>query len=303
MRAVFMGTPEVAADVLRYLAGRYDVAGVFCQPDKPVGRKQILTPPAVKVEAEALGIPVFQPRSVRKQETLDLVRELAPDLIAVVAYGKILPQALLDIPRYGAFNLHGSLLPKYRGSAPIQRSIMDGQPVGMTVINMSFECDAGDILDSAEIPMEASEDAFDAFRKLGALGGPFLSSAIDRYISGELVPVPQDGSEATFAPMLEKEEAGFTFGEEASAIVNKVRGIAMWPCAEFLSGGRRIKVLKAALEPAEAEPGTVVSLKPFSVAARGGSVTLLRVKQEGGKEMDGTDWARGRRFRPGDRVD
>ena len=242
---------------------RYEIAGVFCQPDKPVGRQQILTSPAVKTEAEALGLPVFQPRSVRKQQTLDLIRELAPDFIAVVAYGKILPQALLDIPRYGAFNLHGSLLPAYRGSAPVQRSIMDGAPVGMTAMLMSSECDAGDILAQAEIELSAEEDAFDAFRKLGERGGEFLSSAIDRYVRGELRPVPQDHEKATFAPMLEKEEARFSFSEDAVSIVNKVRGMAMWPCAEFLSGGRRIKVLKAALEPAEAEPGTVVSLKPF----------------------------------------
>ncbi len=302
MRVLFMGTPEAAAQILRDLAERYEVVGAFCQPDKPVGRKQILTPPPVKVAAQELGIPVFQPRSARKQETLDLVRALAPDFIAVVAYGRILPQEMLDIPPYGAFNLHGSLLPAYRGSAPIQRSIMDGNPGGMTAMRMSAECDAGDVLAQEEIPLLPEEDAADAFEKFGRMGGAFLASAVDAYVSGERVHVPQDHSQATYAPMLEKSEAAFSFTQDAAGIVNRVRGMAMWPQAEFLSGSRRIKVLKAALAEGEGEPGTVLSLKPLTVAAKDGAVSLLRVKPEGGKEMDGTDWARGRRFAPGDRV-
>lgn len=303
MRAIFMGTPQVAADVLKTLAAEYEIVGVFCQPDKPVGRKQILTPPAVKVTAQELGLPVFQPKSVKKQATLDLIRSLEPDIIAVVAYGKILPQTLLDIPRYGAFNLHGSLLPAYRGSAPVQRSIMDGAPVGMTAMCMSFECDAGDMLASAEIEMEETDDAVTAFEKMGRDGGALFIDAVGRYISGDLIPVEQDARYVSFAPPIEKEEARFSFLESAVSIVNKVKGLAMWPNAEFSYGGKKIKVRKALYSPVTGEPGEIISLRPFTVAAEGGSVILMRVIPEGGKEMGGEDWARGRRFSVGDRID
>ncbi len=302
MRIVFMGTPELAADVLRTLSEEFEVCGVFCQPDKPVGRKQVLTAPPVKPLAEELGIPVFQPKGFKNGKAAQVIRELDPDLIAVVAYGRILPQEVLDIPRLGCINLHGSLLPKYRGAAPIQRAIMAGETVtGATAIMMDANMDSGDIIDTVEIPV-GDMDADALFLKMGEVGGPFFCRVIRDIAEGRAVRTPQDGSQATFAPPIEKSEGEFSFGKSASDIVNLIRGLSIWPVASFTHDGKRIKVCSASLSEMKGEPGEIVSLSPLVIAASEGSVQIGDVIPEGSRRMTGVEWARGKRFSVGSRI-
>ncbi|MBQ5412070.1 MAG: methionyl-tRNA formyltransferase [Oscillospiraceae bacterium] len=302
MRIVFMGTPELAADILRALSAEFDVCGVFCQPDRPVGRKQILTPPPTKVLAEKLGIPVFQPKGFRNGKAAQVIRDLEPDLIAVVAYGRILPQEVLDIPRLGCVNLHGSILPAYRGAAPVQRAIMAGEKItGLTAIMMDAGMDTGDIIDVLEIP-SGDMDADAMFRKMGEEGGPFLCRVIRELEAGTAERRPQNGSEATMAPPIEKSEGEFDFTLSAERIVGLVRGLSMWPVASFAYEDKRIKVCSAALSELTGEPGEILSLSPLTVAAPGGSVVIGDVIPQGSRRMTGAEWARGRRLAAGNRI-
>ena len=297
-----MGTPELASDILRSLAERFDVIGAFCQPDRPVGRKQILTPPPVKVTAEELGIPVYQPKGFKNGKAAAILRELEPDVIAVVAYGKILPQEVLDIPRYGCVNLHGSLLPAYRGSAPVQRAIMDGAEItGLTAIMMDAGMDTGDMIDKIEIPVE-DMDADAMFAKMGEVGGPFFCDVLQRLPEGTFESVKQDDGKATYAPPIEKSEGNFDFSLSAEKIVHLVRGLSMWPVASFEYEDKRIKVCSACYSETAGEPGEIMSLDPLTIAAEGGSVVIGDVVPQGSRRMSGTEWARGRRFKTGDKV-
>lgn len=302
MRIVFMGTPQLAADVLRGLAEKFEVVAAFCQPDKPVGRKQTLTPPPVKLAAQELGIDVYQPKGFKNGKATELIRGIAPDLIAVVAYGKILPQEVLDIPRLGCVNLHGSLLPAYRGSAPVQRAIMAGEQVtGLTAMKMDAGMDTGDIIEKIEIPV-GDMDADAMFRKMGEVGAPFLCRVLEELERGEASATPQDGELATYAPPIDKAEGCFDFSMSASHIVGLVRGLSMWPVASFMYGGKRIKVCSASVTDASGEAGEIISLSPLTIAAAQGSVAIGDVIPEGSRRMSGTDWARGRRFKPGDKI-
>ena len=302
MRVVFMGTPELASDILRSLDERFEVVAAFCQPDKPVGRKQILTPPPVKETAEELGIPVYQPKGFKNGKAAQLLREMAPDIIAVCAYGRILPQEVLDIPVYGCVNLHGSLLPEYRGSAPVQRAIMDGAEVtGLTAIMMSAEMDSGDILDKLEIPIGEMDTEL-MMSKMGEVGGPFFCDVIEKLCSGLIEPAPQDSGKATYAPPIEKSEGDFDFSRKAKDIVNLIRGLSMWPMASFEYEGKKIKVCTASYAETEGEIGEILSLNPLTIAAAEGSVVVGDVIPQGSRRMSGTEWARGRRFKTGDKV-
>ena len=303
MRIVFMGTPDIAKDVLEAVSAKYEVVGVFCQPDKPVGRKQIITPPPVKVFAEKAGLPVFQPKGFRNGKATQIIRELDPDLILVIAYGRILPQEVLDIPKYGCINIHASLLPKYRGAAPIQRAIINGDEItGVTVMNMAAEMDAGDILAQKEIVIGPDDTEETLFRKVGETSRSFILEVLPKIEAGELKGVPQDEELVTFAPPLEKDEGCFTFNEEGKSIVNLIRGMSVWPIAFFKYEGKKIKVAEASFAAAEANAGEVLSLRPLTIAAVSGAVVLKRVIPEGGKAMDGTAWANGRRLKVGDII-
>ena len=303
MRIVFMGTPEIAADVLRAVSKKHEVVGVFCQPDKPVGRKQILTPPPVKVAALEAGLPVFQPKGFRNGKATQLLREIDPDLILVIAYGRILPQEVLDIPKYGCVNIHASLLPKYRGSAPVQRALIDGVKVtGITVMKMDAGVDTGDVFARKEMPVSPSDDAQSMFERMGKEAGPFVLDVIEKIGSGEAVLFPQSDEDATYAPPIEKSEGLFSFRGDAEKIVNLVHGLSMWPVAFFLYEGKKIKVENASLSNQTGVPGEILSAKPMTVAAENGSVILARVIPEGGKPMDGTAWMNGKRLRVGDVI-
>ena len=306
MRILFMGTPDIAADSLAALldAG-HEVCAVFTRRDKPVGRKQILTAPPVKQLAQQHDIPVYQPRTLRDGSSDELIRQLAPDIIVVVAYGCIIPPQLLHTAKYGCINLHVSLLPKYRGSAPIQWAVLNGDAeTGVSIMQLDEGLDTGDVLMVEPVAIDPEETSGELFDRVSAVGAKTLVDALAKIEAGQLTPVPQDHSKATLAPPLSKDTARFAFTEDAAHIHNWVRGMNPWPTAWFEQDGKRIKVSECRLaeNPQNAAPGTVLALKPLTVAAQNGAVALLSVTPEGGKPMAGTAWAAGRRLKAGDSL-
>ena len=304
MRILFMGTPDIAADSLAALldAG-HEVCAVFTRRDKPVGRKQILTAPPVKQLAQSHDIPVYQPRTLRDGSSDALIEQLAPDIIVVVAYGCIIPPQLLHTAKYGCINLHVSLLPKYRGSAPIQWAVLNGDAeTGVSIMQLDEGLDTGDVLMVEPVAIDPEETSGELFDRVSAVGAKTLVDALAKIEAGQLTPVPQDHSKATLAPPLSKDTARFAFTEDAAHIHNWVRGMNPWPTAWFEQDGKRIKVNECRLaeNPQNAAPGTVLALKPLTVAAQNGAVALLSVTPEGGKPMAGTAWAAGRRLKTGD---
>ena len=304
MRILFMGTPDIAADSLAALLGAgHEVCAVFTRCDKPVGRKQILTAPPVKQLAQSHDIPVYQPRTLRDGSSDALIEQLAPDIIVVVAYGCIIPPQLLHTARYGCINLHVSLLPKYRGSAPIQWAVLNGDAeTGVSIMQLDEGLDTGDVLMVEPVAIDPEETSGELFDRVSAVGAKTLVDALAKIEAGQLTPVPQDHSKATLAPPLSKDTARFAFTEDAAHIHNWVRGMNPWPTAWFEQDGKRIKVSECRLaeNPQNAAPGTVLALKPLTVAAQNGAVALLSVTPEGGKPMAGTAWAAGRRLKTGD---
>ena len=304
MRILFMGTPDIAADSLAALLGAgHEVCAVFTRRDKPVGRKQILTAPPVKQLAQQHDIPVYQPRTLRDGSSDALIEQLAPDIIVVVAYGCIIPPQLLHTAKYGCINLHVSLLPKYRGSAPIQWAVLNGDAeTGVSIMQLDEGLDTGDVLMVEPVAIDPEETSGELFDRVSAVGAKTLVDALAKIEAGQLTPVPQDHSKATLAPPLSKDTARFAFTEDAAHIHNWVRGMNPWPTAWFEQDGKRIKVsaCRLAENPQNAAPGTVLALKPLTVAAQNGAVALLSVTPEGGKPMAGTAWAAGRRLKTGD---
>lgn len=306
MKILFMGTPDIAAESLEaLLQAGHEICAVFTRRDKPVGRKQILTAPPVKQLAEQHGIPVYQPRTLRDGSSDDLIRNLAPEIIVVVAYGCIIPPQLLHVAKYGCINLHVSLLPQYRGSAPIQWAVLHGDAqTGVSIMQLDEGLDTGDVLMVEPVDIEPEETSGQLFDRVSAIGAKTLVKALEKLQAGELHPQPQDHAKATLAPPLNKEMAQFTFTQEAAQIHNWVRGMNPWPVAWFEQNGKRIKVLECRVAENEsgALPGTVVSLKPLTIAAGSGAVALLTVTPEDGKPMAGTAWAAGRRLKVGDSL-
>ncbi len=304
MRILFMGTPDIAATCLASLikAG-HDICGVFTREDKPVGRKQILTAPPVKRLAGQYDIPVWQPATLRCAEIPSLISGLLPDCIVVVAYGRILPPALLSIAPLGCINLHASLLPKYRGAAPIQWAILNGEKwSGVTVMQMDEGIDTGDILVREPVPIGPEMTSGELFEKVSLQGAKTLVSALEKLSRGELVPIPQQEDEASKAPALTKEMSFFDFTWPAARIHNWVRGMDPWPIASFLWKNQRIKVRGARLaqNPNALPPATVLCLDPLTIACSQDAIQLLSLTPESGKSMTGTAWAAGRRLRVGD---
>ncbi len=304
MKVFFMGTPEIAAHILGRIARAHEVVGVFCQPDKPVGRKGVLTAPPVKTAAQELGIPVFQPVKLRDGSAADIVRASGADITVVAAYGRLLPDDVLAAPRLGSVNVHVSLLPKYRGAAPIQHALLCGEKrTGVTAMYMARELDAGDIIDVRPIDIGDEDDAASLFKKSAEEGAELIVKVLGDIESGRARRRPQDESEASFAPPLTKELAPFTFADGARDIFNRVRALCIWPVAEFTAWGKRVKVVRCALSDGEGRPGEILSFKPLTVAARGGAVALLEVKPESSSLMSGDQWAAGRRLGAGDIIE
>ncbi len=307
MKIVFMGTPDYAVKTLEALIGAgHTVAAVFAQPDKPVGRKQILTPPPVKVCAEMHGIPVFQPRTLRDGEAEKIIRNIAPDVIAVVAYGKILPTEILTLPRYGCVNGHASLLPKYRGAAPIQWCIVNGEKeTGVTAMQMDEGMDTGDILETAVTEIGAEETAGELFERLSVIGAKLMVKTLADIENGNVTPIKQDESKATSAPIIKKEMAKISFHDmTADEVHNAVRGFYPWPVAFFISGGKRIKIIKSRVVNMHGTAGTVLkSDSELIVACKKEAVAIETIQPEGSKPMSAKQYLCGRSIALGTEIE
>ena len=300
-----MGTPDFAVPALEKLAQSpdYTVAAVFTQPDKPRGRKMVMTPPDVKVCAEKLGIPVFQPSSMRSEETYNSLKELNPDVIVVAAYGQILPKAVLDLPKFGCVNIHGSLLPKYRGAAPIQQSVLDGEKVtGVTTMLMDVGLDTGDILLKAETEIGENETAGELFDRLAVLGGELIVETLDKLKKGEITPQKQDESLATHTSKISKELCPIDFNKSAFEVHNKVRGLNPWPVAVTEIAGKTVKVYSSRVSDMSGAAGTILSLKPFVVACGDKSVELIEIQPQGKKRMTAQAFLAGHKLNIGDKL-
>ena len=291
MRILFMGTPDIAAESLNALiAAGHDICAVFTRADKPVGRKQILTAPPVKQTAKANGIPVYQPRTLRDGSSDELIKSLAPDIIVVVAYGCIIPPQLLHVAKYGCINLHVSLLPKYRGSAPIQWAVLNGDAeTGVSIMYMAEELDAGDVILTAKTPIDPEEDLPSLWDRLAKAGAEALAEALPLLAAGTAPRTPQDNTQATFAPMLSRELSPIDWTKPMAAIRNQVRGLIPWPCATAELAGQRFKIYKTAVGTAtDKTPGTLLSAgkKGIEVACGDGqSLWITELQAEGGKRM------------------
>lgn len=294
MRTVFMGTPEFAVPCLSALVEKHEVLAVFTQPDKPKGRKQILTPPPVKEEALRHNIPVYQPKTLKDGEAFKLLSEIKPDVIIVVAYGKILPRDILDLPKYGCINVHASLLPKYRGAAPIQWSVILGEKeTGVTTMQMDDGIDTGDMLKSAALTIGENETADELHDRLSSLGAKLLIETLKSVENGTVTRTKQDESLSNYAPMLSKDISPLDFTCVAQAVHNKVRGLNSWPSATAVMDGKRIKIHKTRLAEGSGKSGEIISLEPFIVACGHGAVEILELQPEGKKKMTAADFLRG----------
>ena len=309
LRIVFFGTAEFAVPSLEALiAAGHEILAVVTQPDKPQGRGRQLLYSPIKTSALKHGLQIMQPKRVRSETFLSKMRELKPDAIALAAFGQIIPQSLLDIPPLGPINVHGSLLPKYRGAAPIQRAIMAGEKVtGVTTMRMDATLDTGDILLSASVPIEINDTSGTLIEKLSLLGADLLVETLEGLSQGTLQRIPQDHAEATLAPALTPEDALIRWDESAERICNRVRGLVPRLSGVTEIEGKRLKVWAAEtvqISERTAHPGVVIGVqkRPAGVlvtAGDGGFVLLTEVQPESGKRMNAADWARGVRLAPG----
>ena len=310
MRILFMGTPDFALFSLKALVeSGEDVIGVVTQPDKPRGRGYALMPPPVKVYALEQNLPVYQPATLRDEAFAGLLSELNPELIVVVAFGKILPKNVLDYPKYGCINVHGSLLPAYRGAAPMQRAIIDGcATTGITTMYMDVGLDTGDMLLRDEVEIGENDNFEDMHDRLGAVGAGTLLRTIEALKAGTLVAQKQDASLATYAAKIEKEDCVLDFARPAKELHNQIRGLSPIPLSfTHTPDGKLLKVLTSRVSsiacPANAIVGTVVSLDNGAITVACGNGTaldLLRVLPEGKGRMDAGDFIRGRKIQVGD---
>ena len=299
MRVVFMGTPDIAAVCLnKIIDDGFNIVGVYTQPDRPKGRgmKMVFSP--VKELALKHEIPVFQPENFREDETVEQLRALQPDVVAVVAYGRILPQRVLDIPKKGCVNIHASLLPQYRGSAPYQWAVLDGlTETGVTAQHMVLKMDAGDIIDVAKTPIGENETAGEVLDKLAVLGADLLSRTLARFEKGEVTATPQNEEKVSFAPMLDKSMCPIDWNKTAQQVHNHVRGLHPWPVATAELAGTKFKIHSTVVMDGKsgAEPGTILALTKtgLQVACGEGAVEIRSLQAEGGKRMNAPDYFRG----------
>jgi len=305
MRAVFMGTPEIAATVLKsVLASRHEVIAVVTQPDKPKGRGHEMAFPPVKEVALEAGLPVLQPQRARDEGFIDELKALNPDIILVAAYGKLLPKAILDMPKFGCINVHASLLPKYRGASPIQWAVLNGdEKSGVTIMHMAEEMDTGDIILTEEVVLDEDETAGSLHDKLAEIGGPLLISAMDALETGRAPRIRQNHEEATYVKMLDKTMGNLDFSCPAVQLERFIRGLNPWPTAYTKLDGKLFKLWKAETVPAEEvvkesksfEPGTIVSVEKdsFDVLTGDGLLRIRELQIEGKRKMTAEEFLRG----------
>ncbi len=297
MRVVFMGTPDIAATCLKkILADGFDVVGVYTQPDRPKGRGMKMVCSPVKEVAIAHELPVFQPENFREEETVAGLRALKPDVCAVVAYGRILPQKVLDVPTLGCINIHASLLPQYRGSAPYQWAVLDGlRETGVSAQYMQLKMDAGDVIDVAKTPIGENETAGELLDKLAVLGAELLSKTLGRLEEGPVEATVQNEAEVSFAPMLDKTMCPIDWAKTARQVHNQVRGLHPWPVATTTLQGKSFKVHETRVVDGTGAPGEILGLTKTGlvIACGEGAVEIRALQAEGGKRMAAPDYFRG----------
>jgi methionyl-tRNA formyltransferase len=318
MRIVYMGTPEFAVSALEAIvAAGYDVAAVFTQPDKAKGRSKSLVPTPVKVSAEKYNIPVYQPEKLREDENVQLIKELSPDAIVVAAYGQILPESILNIPKYGCINIHASLLPKYRGAAPIERCIIDGETVtGVTTMYMEKGLDTGDIIETSEVEISPDDTGESLRNKLSGVGAELIISTLDKLLKGTATRTKQDDSKSNYAKMLDKEMGRIDFNEDADVIERLIRGLIPWPCAYTDISGKNTKIYKAQIRTVDEAlkasllekspelkfvPGEIIEVtkKAFTVMCGHNALLIKELQPEGKKPMPAAAFLNGNKLETG----
>lgn len=294
IKAVFMGTPEIARDALKALNEAFDVVLVVTQPDKLVGRKKVLTKSPVKVLAESLSIPVFQPKKIK--EDYDTITKLNPDLIVTCAYGQILPKALLDMPQYGALNIHASLLPKYRGGAPIERSIMNGEAkTGITLMHMDIGMDTGDMIYKEEIDIDNLDTKETLTKKLSILAQKIIRKNLPLYLDGAYERIKQDESKTTYAPIISKEDEYLDFNRTSLDIYNHIRSLSPDPAVYALLDNKRYKFYEAKVSSLKGKPGEILNIdKALTVGTVDASIDILVLQEAGKNKMTAEEYFRGR---------
>lgn len=298
MNIVFMGTPDFAvASLDRLLNDGHNISAVFTKVDMPRGRKMIMTPPEVKVYAESKGLTVYQPHSLKDEDVINTIKSLNPDVIVVVAYGKLLPPAVLEIPKFGCINLHASLLPKYRGAAPIQWTVINGDKVGgATTMYMNEGLDTGDMILTYETKVGENETSGELFDRLAVDGADLLSRTLVLLEEGRVERIPQDESKATYASMLDKSMCVIDWSKSCEEVHNLVRGLNPWPVAFTTLEGKRIKIIETRKSALSGNPGQVISVNPLTIACGEGSVEIITLQPEGKKAMDSKVFLMGHRL-------
>lgn len=306
MKAVFMGTPDFAVGALRRLyEDGHEILAVVTQPDKPQGRKMVMTPPAVKAEALRLGLPVYQPKKIRDAESIAYLEKLAPDVIVVAAFGQIIPKAILDLPKYGCLNIHASLLPKYRGAAPIQWAIIDGEKeTGVTIMRMDEGLDTGDMLTKCIVPITEEETGGSLFDKLSTAGAELLSTTLKRLETEEIPGEKQPAESPTaYAGMIKRDTGRIDWTKDAAYLERLVRGLTPWPGCSTGLHDKQLKLWKCRVGAAgtEGAPGTVCEVKKDALCVQTGDgvLEILELQLEGKKRMDAATFLRGYKVETG----
>ncbi len=304
MNIIFMGTPDFAVPTLEALCNsKHTVLAVFTQPDKPTGRKQILTPPDVKVCAEKYNIPVYQPTTLKDDNTFKQIKDINPDVIVVVAYGKILPENILNLPPYGCINVHGSLLPKYRGAAPIQQAVLNGDKVtGVTTMNMGQGIDTGNILLTSEIEIGENETSAQLFDRLSLLGADLLLETLEKAMANTLNPIEQDEEKATYTKMINKSMCPIDWTKANYEIHNQVRGLQTWPVATASINEMNLKIHSTILCDKTGNVGEIIDTEPLTVACGSGSIIIKELQLNGKKRMDSKSFLLGHSLNIGDKF-
>lgn len=304
MNIIFMGTPDFAVPTLEALCNsEHNVQAVFTQPDKPIGRKQVLTPPDVKICAEKHNIPVYQPTTLKDDTAFKQIKDFNPDVIVVVAYGKLLPKNILDIPKYGCINVHGSLLPKYRGASPIQHAVLNGDKVtGVTTMYMGEGLDTGDILLTSETEIGENETSAELFDRLSLLGADLLLETLKKVQTGSINPIKQDESKATFTKMIDKSMCPINWSKTNFEIHNQVRGLQTWPVATSVINEMNVKIHTTLLCDKTGAPGEIINTEPLTVACGSGSLIIKELQLNGKKRMDSKSFLLGHPLSVGDKF-
>lgn len=303
MKIIYMGTPDFAVYALKSIVeAGHEVVAVVTQPDKPQGRSKALVPTPVKKQAIEYDIPVYQPEKVREESMVETLWNYSPDAIVVAAYGQILPESILNIPKYGCINIHASLLPKYRGAAPIEWSIIDGEEVtGVTTMYMEKGLDTGDMIEKVEVKIEAEDTGATLHDKLAEAGASLILSTLDALQNGTATRTRQDDSLSCYAKMLNKELGNIDFNKPACEIERLIRGLNPWPCAYTTLDGKSLKLYKAVVVDKEGKPGEIIEVtkKTFTVACGEGALVIKNLQPEGKKPMDTASFLNGNKLSTG----